>query len=129
MAKPRRNDFCPCGSGKKYKKCCINNSFLSLELEIGSKLEVSDISIEKVPEAQAKGWTGATHLRCQKCFYSFSARNIRKMVDKDGEFWLLCPNEKCLGSSEGFEKVKKGKSGQLIPLLALGLMLDSEKPI
>ncbi|MCH9647119.1 MAG: SEC-C domain-containing protein [Deltaproteobacteria bacterium] len=20
-----RNDACPCGSGKKYKKCCINN--------------------------------------------------------------------------------------------------------
>lgn len=22
-----RNDSCPCGSGKKYKKCCIDNSF------------------------------------------------------------------------------------------------------
>src|SRR5271155_5102399 len=21
-AKPRRNDLCPCGSGKKFKKCC-----------------------------------------------------------------------------------------------------------
>ena len=21
-AKPRRNDKCPCGSGKKYKQCC-----------------------------------------------------------------------------------------------------------
>jgi len=21
-AKPGRNDFCPCGSGKKYKNCC-----------------------------------------------------------------------------------------------------------
>ncbi|WP_183163917.1 SEC-C metal-binding domain-containing protein [Alteribacter keqinensis] len=24
MAKVRRNDPCPCGSGKKYKKCCMN---------------------------------------------------------------------------------------------------------
>lgn len=23
MAKPRRNDRCPCGSGKKYKACCL----------------------------------------------------------------------------------------------------------
>jgi hypothetical protein len=23
MAKPRRNDHCPCGSGNKYKKCCL----------------------------------------------------------------------------------------------------------
>ena len=25
MAKPGRNDPCPCGSGKKYKKCCLAN--------------------------------------------------------------------------------------------------------
>lgn len=24
MAKIGRNDSCPCGSGKKYKKCCLN---------------------------------------------------------------------------------------------------------
>jgi hypothetical protein len=23
MEKPGRNDRCPCGSGKKYKKCCL----------------------------------------------------------------------------------------------------------
>ena len=22
MSKPKRNDPCPCGSGKKYKQCC-----------------------------------------------------------------------------------------------------------
>lgn len=22
--KPGRNELCPCGSGKKYKKCCLN---------------------------------------------------------------------------------------------------------
>lgn len=26
MSKIGRNDYCPCGSGKKYKKCCINKS-------------------------------------------------------------------------------------------------------
>lgn len=25
-AKPQRNDPCPCGSGKKFKKCCMNRS-------------------------------------------------------------------------------------------------------
>ncbi|MBU4053836.1 MAG: anaerobic sulfatase maturase [Proteobacteria bacterium] len=24
--KPRRNDLCPCGSGKKYKTCCLNTN-------------------------------------------------------------------------------------------------------
>lgn len=23
MTAPRRNDSCPCGSGKKYKQCCL----------------------------------------------------------------------------------------------------------
>ena len=26
MPKTGRNDPCPCGSGKKYKKCCLNKS-------------------------------------------------------------------------------------------------------
>lgn len=26
MSKPGRNDDCPCGSGKKYKKCCLSRS-------------------------------------------------------------------------------------------------------
>lgn len=26
MAKVGRNDPCPCGSGKKYKKCCVNKA-------------------------------------------------------------------------------------------------------
>lgn len=24
-SKTQRNDPCPCGSGKKYKRCCLNN--------------------------------------------------------------------------------------------------------
>ena len=26
MAKPRRNDLCSCGSGRKFKKCCANKT-------------------------------------------------------------------------------------------------------
>lgn len=28
MSKPGRNDPCPCGSGKKYKKCCLAEGFI-----------------------------------------------------------------------------------------------------
>lgn len=38
MGKIGRNDPCPCGSGKKYKKCC-----LPLERKIGSMLNVEDL--------------------------------------------------------------------------------------
>jgi hypothetical protein len=29
MSKPGRNDPCPCGSGKKYKKCCLAETFVA----------------------------------------------------------------------------------------------------
>jgi hypothetical protein len=32
MAKPGRNDPCPCGSGKKYKRCCLDKD-VDAELE------------------------------------------------------------------------------------------------
>ena len=28
MSKTQRNEPCPCGSGKKYKKCCMNQAAL-----------------------------------------------------------------------------------------------------
>ena len=31
MAVLGRNDVCPCGSGKKYKKCCIDKGKLNFE--------------------------------------------------------------------------------------------------
>jgi DNA-binding SARP family transcriptional activator len=33
MGKIGRNDTCPCGSGKKYKKCCLNDPKKSLPAE------------------------------------------------------------------------------------------------
>ena len=35
MGKIGRNDTCPCGSGKKYKKCCLNNPRNSSQNEPG----------------------------------------------------------------------------------------------
>ena len=54
-----RNDSCPCGSGKKYKKCCINktnisNSFSQQDdesmhnLSQGEKLDPQDTRIEAI---------------------------------------------------------------------------------
>ena len=35
-----RNDPCPCGSGKKYKKCCLSKTYTSIgrELTMQNKL-------------------------------------------------------------------------------------------
>ena len=33
MNKPGRNDPCPCGSGKKYKKCCLNKPMTNIPFQ------------------------------------------------------------------------------------------------
>jgi hypothetical protein len=43
---PKRNDKCPCGSGKKYKKCC--------QLEYVSKLREHIIKTRYEPSKQPK---------------------------------------------------------------------------
>jgi len=52
--KPGRNDPCPCGSGKKYKKCCGDSQLASLGAETaGSRAETA------VPGAEAAAVPGA----------------------------------------------------------------------
>lgn len=36
MAKPGRNDPCPCGSGNKYKKCCLAKDEAAFLAQLGS---------------------------------------------------------------------------------------------
>ncbi|UCZ52732.1 tetratricopeptide repeat protein [Bacillus shivajii] len=45
MSKVKRNDPCPCGSGKKYKKCCANSNVISFPTHLVR---------EEVIEAQEK---------------------------------------------------------------------------
>ncbi len=33
MDRAGRNDPCPCGSGKKYKKCCLADTFVQIGKE------------------------------------------------------------------------------------------------
>ena len=67
MAKVGRNDPCPCGSGKKYKKCCMMKD-LAREADISSKSSgnvSSDLSTEStetfVPTARAAEVNNAFH--------------------------------------------------------------------
>jgi hypothetical protein len=43
MAKISRNDPCPCGSGKKFKKCCLSIK----EAEARERRKISEQNIEK----------------------------------------------------------------------------------
>ncbi len=48
MRKPGRNEPCPCGSGRKYKKCCLHTSKISM----GGTLVYTDLDnlSNQIPE-------------------------------------------------------------------------------
>ena len=42
MSKPGRNELCPCGSGKKYKKCCLEKDTAKVTAEIEDEQNVEE---------------------------------------------------------------------------------------
>ena len=64
-----RNALCPCGSGKKYKKCCINKTkestwkenFDKLNIEIDKKEELKEILFRSYEFMEKEDWKGACH--------------------------------------------------------------------
>lgn len=67
-----RNDLCPCGSGKKYKKCCINNKVFSPEdiwkqrasqisTDVHDHEALVDTFFALFKHSMKKNWRGACH--------------------------------------------------------------------
>ena len=48
MAKPGRNDRCPCGSGKKYKACCLTRD------EAAEREELAKVQVQRDERAAEK---------------------------------------------------------------------------
>jgi tetratricopeptide (TPR) repeat protein len=66
MAKPGRNNPCPCGSGKKYKKCCLTNDqaakheqLVAQQAEREQRAAVKQLELRRVREAIAAGLTAS----------------------------------------------------------------------
>jgi tetratricopeptide (TPR) repeat protein len=51
MAKVGRNEPCPCGSGKKYKRCCLAKQTRSLEEPIHVVLEIDPDPLDDLSNA------------------------------------------------------------------------------
>ena len=48
MSKIGRNDLCPCGSSKKYKKCCYSKDRQDLVERLNAKAQVSKKEQERL---------------------------------------------------------------------------------
>lgn len=97
MAKVGRNDPCPCGSGKKYKQCC-----LSAPATLSSRLpEV--IRNERVKaEAVARRWLGQDDDGAAPPLLDRKGKKLRLVLDR---FLLESPDAvrdvRALGKSDG----------------------------
>ncbi len=79
MAKIGRNDPCPCGSGSKYKKCCLPKAQVGQPVTPMEQARVSLMGqIEKIQRAAAAGKEKVFEVGV---FVFFSKR--------DGDAWLL----------------------------------------
>ena len=68
MAKPGRNDPCPCGSGKKYKKCCLAKDQAHKRAELAAEradpeegLEPRRPNVDDLKEALAERLATTSH--------------------------------------------------------------------
>lgn len=74
-----RNDPCPCGSGKKYKNCCLKKDTMSVPNQIryvvkenGYKEDVGDVLVEMYKYMEKKQWCGACHASCAALYVCLS---------------------------------------------------------
>ena len=78
MAKIGRNDQCPCGSGKKYKRCCLPKN----QANQPGQLPPRKVSVtEEVKKLQASALDHAETMKVIGVFIFFST--------KGGDAWLL----------------------------------------
>jgi hypothetical protein len=78
MAKIGRNDQCPCGSGHKYKKCCLSKNQANQSAQLQSqKVSIND----EVVKLQTSAGNHEETLKVIGVFIFFST--------KDGDAWLL----------------------------------------
>lgn len=95
MAKIGRNDACPCGSGLKYKRCCLKQNRTSDTASPVEKLKVSLMSeIEKIQRAAQQREEVVRELGV---FVFWSNR--------EGDAWLLEISE-----CDGVQVAENGKS-------------------
>ena len=95
MSKLGRNDPCPCGSGKKYKQCCLRRStedqrLLKVELEALPKAQewLLDRYQEELGEAMTEGFFGSLDKE-ERARLDEISESLMEMVQHNLSQWLI----------------------------------------
>jgi len=111
MKKTGRNAHCPCGSGKKYKKCCLN----APKPSAGSTLVYTDLDdlSNQVPELIKQGKYKKAEEVCQKLLEQYpdqidglhrSAELFEAMADYDKAITFYNQTANFAEQADGFEQ-------------------------
>jgi hypothetical protein len=89
----RRNDPCPCGSGKKYKKCCLGKDDLSNDEEDSISCYQCKKSILK-PElcARFRAGDGKEICFCTVCYREMSCKDCGRKLGLKSFTIHWCPD-------------------------------------
>lgn len=104
MAKVKRNDPCPCGSGKKYRWCCMNKSLNPSISPVGNYALPKGILVDRYSEEDVLKQLINSSKEFQK-FYEAEKGNIGSI------FWLK--SNKDIEVSLGFVKGQKAKYSRI----------------
>lgn len=79
MAKIGRNEPCPCGSGKKYKQCCllkesmtVNDLIKKAVIEAGYSNDLANVLCRMSDYMRKKHWWGACHASSSALYVAVS---------------------------------------------------------
>jgi hypothetical protein len=118
---PGRNDPCPCGSGIKYKKCCLLNQVPTDET-VSVRHEGIKTSVEKLEECLAQHNSRRYKELTYKYYIANKLRSEKKRDDWSSTYAILCALQNCLTRSELLIKgiiEALHSSNYLIALLAI----------
>ena len=88
IEKVGRNEPCPCGSSKKYKKCCGNNQAPGYEiLETAQPGQDQKGSAEKNPELNQKEAMTTNQQKEKPSLEELNELYLKALIIRDGRFW------------------------------------------
>jgi len=76
-----RNDPCPCGSGKKYKQCCLNKASSGLKPK-GHKLQAKWLNAPQGPNLMERTFGDAIS-STGKVFDGYTEKEFKKIEKTD----------------------------------------------
>jgi len=84
-----RNEPCPCGSGKKYKKCCGNNQSSGYEIHQPAQIGQDDqqTSAKKSGELNPEEATTINQSAEKPGLEELNELYLKALIIRDGRFW------------------------------------------